>query len=365
MDRMGEMTFITSNKNSTLRDDSILKNSHCIVEISVGSQSTVESAENGCDSASSSPKRSNVVDPLNRGVPGFLSKLYRILCYEDPTTIEWRDGHIYINDQGALCESVLPKYFRHNRFSSFQRQLNYFGFRKVSRKGKTEHCTYVNESLIGMGREAIMTIHRRCNTTQSDLKKIDATHIEEVSEPESKQNSEESMFHAFPLSSETGKAFEVKQFPYIHREMISLDSSNLFIKPQPTMTDMECTLLAPATIVSSNPLKEHVDFLNHVVVNNMYPWEELLNKATEAFGSPLVAPCQVDNRSCRTDAHDDELLLKHFLSSSRNPMNSLKAKNHSDTIIMARNNSFSEDYFTANEELLSLSPTFSNLEFLF
>ena len=36
-----------------------------------------------------------------------------------------------MHDPKALGNDVLHKYFRHSKYSSFQRQLNYFGFRKV------------------------------------------------------------------------------------------------------------------------------------------------------------------------------------------------------------------------------------------
>ena len=63
----------------------------------------------------------------------FLFKLYDILkdshCKE---VINWNnDGNaILIKDRYKICEIVLPKYFKHNNYSSFIRQLNLYGFYK-------------------------------------------------------------------------------------------------------------------------------------------------------------------------------------------------------------------------------------------
>ena len=55
-------------------------------------------------------------------------------------------GKIEVHSPHRLESEVLQKYFRHSKFASFQRQLNYFGFRKNAGKGKMAPCSYVNEA---------------------------------------------------------------------------------------------------------------------------------------------------------------------------------------------------------------------------
>ena len=50
-------------------------------------------------------------------------------------------GKVVVHDPLRLQDEVLGRYYRHSRYSSFQRQLNYFGFKKRlhgQRKGKSE-----------------------------------------------------------------------------------------------------------------------------------------------------------------------------------------------------------------------------------
>lgn len=78
-------------------------------------------------------------------VPEFLFQLTKMLTDDNLEYIEWKKATIYVHDPPGLEKNLLPRYFRHSNYSSFQRQMNYFGFRKIAGKGKMAPCSYVNE----------------------------------------------------------------------------------------------------------------------------------------------------------------------------------------------------------------------------
>ncbi|KAL3907851.1 MAG: hypothetical protein SGILL_008704 [Bacillariaceae sp.] len=85
-----------------------------------------------------------------------------MLTDDNSEIIEWVDGRIKVHYPERLESEVLHKYFRHSKFASFQRQLNYFGFRKIAGKGKMSPCSYVNESATSDIR-SLLLIKRKTN----------------------------------------------------------------------------------------------------------------------------------------------------------------------------------------------------------
>jgi hypothetical protein len=104
----------------------------------------------------------------SRPVAPFLQKLWDILADKKHAAIvSWEDtGETFeVKRPSAFSAVVLPKYFKHGKFSSFQRQLNYFGFRKIvkSSSEKDEPCRYSHESFRAGHPEDISKIRRKTN----------------------------------------------------------------------------------------------------------------------------------------------------------------------------------------------------------
>ncbi|GKZ00649.1 hypothetical protein MPSEU_001017100 [Mayamaea pseudoterrestris] len=75
--------------------------------------------------------------PKQLQLPMFLSKTYHMIDRCDDDIAGWSEqgDSFVVKNVDQFAASVLPLYFKHSNFSSFARQLNFYGFRKLRSEG--------------------------------------------------------------------------------------------------------------------------------------------------------------------------------------------------------------------------------------
>ncbi|KAL0027849.1 hypothetical protein WJX77_010453 [Trebouxia sp. C0004] len=95
------------------------------------------------------------------GTPApFLRKTYDIVDdTSSNSVVSWASGgnSFVVWKPAEFARDLLPKFFKHNNFSSFVRQLNTYGFRKID----SDAWEFANESFVKNDKEALIGIQRR------------------------------------------------------------------------------------------------------------------------------------------------------------------------------------------------------------
>lgn len=131
------------------------------------------------------------------GAPPFLIKTYQLISTCSDDLAEWSDnGETFtVKDTTQFAKVEIPKYFEHNNFSSFSRQLNFYGFRKVPLKtirvdqgtSTQGHVRFHNENF-RKGK-----IHLLSKIKRSTRKEANANHAQEIKELQDKVDSLQSI----------------------------------------------------------------------------------------------------------------------------------------------------------------------------
>ncbi|KAL4281087.1 hypothetical protein GQ457_03G026770 [Hibiscus cannabinus] len=114
-----------------------------------------------------------MVKPSENGsqsIAPFLKKCYEMV--DDETTdsiISWSQNNasFIIWDMTEFSVHLLPKYFKHSNFSSFIRQLNIYGFRKID----SDRWEFANDGFIRGQKDLLKNIARRKYSQGSEQRK--------------------------------------------------------------------------------------------------------------------------------------------------------------------------------------------------
>lgn len=258
-------------------------------------------------------------------IPLFLTKTFEMLSACDPDVACWTPaGDMFVvKNQNQLGKQYIPRYFDHSNFSSFARQLNFYGFRKISPRpvlSPTEeemesanHISFYNSKFHRDHPEWLHEIKR--SKASGGVKNCDANRSRETEEFCQKLNSISN--HISDQTSQLQRHFDEKYDRMYHhlytmsdeiRELRKLVTVLTSTPPAPvSMSGMNGAYVGsssapPPTYMGGHPPPRHYD--NHPMSRVPYEQEYHHSDSRHFQGPPSDVPHHPrDNMTPRNSGH--------------------------------------------------------------
>lgn len=162
-------------------------------------------------------------------LPPFLVKCYEMVNDESTNElISWSESNdsFIIWDESKFASQLLPKYFKHSNFSSFVRQLNIYGFRKID----TDNWQFANEAFIKGQKHLLRNIIRR-KQSQNLVQKKPSQQKEAEPAPPSEEDKKMALWKEVE-SLKTGKSALTQELIKVSQHQQTSRSKMLLLSEQ-------------------------------------------------------------------------------------------------------------------------------------
>ncbi|KAL4139845.1 hypothetical protein KRP22_004511 [Phytophthora ramorum] len=245
----------------------------------------------------------------------FVSKLYRMVDSEPSTIVTWcRGGSAFcIVDPKLMAEHCLPKYFRHRRFSSLIRQLNFYSFYRV----QEGQLTIYQHSFFRKGRPDLLVHIKRRGAGKAKDPWFDPLANTSSKAPEQTVSPVLTPMQT-PSMTPTSLGLAACYSPMA--KPVALDNMSPALKPAmiqtcPPSVDLGGSFLGDGLIKKdmdhAYPLPSALNMKNELLFGDMMETSLSLPKTSSGLSAPLdidiqdfltddcnITPGQIDDRLC-------------------------------------------------------------------
>lgn len=200
--------------------------------------------------------------------PPFLTKTYNLV--DDPNTnhiVAWSKGNnsFIVWDPETFSIQLLPKYFKHSNLSSFIRQLNTYGIRKVD----PERLEFANEWFLRGQRHLLKNIKRRKTPSRPQSSHQDFGSCVEVGESGPNSEIDRLRRDKQVLMVELVKLRQEQQNTKAHLKAMEHKLKGTEMKQQEAMGFLARIIQNPSFVQQFDRRKEHVEAISNKGENHV------------------------------------------------------------------------------------------------